>query len=110
MGWACVEGDTQKRCRCLCLSLQKLCLSMTSEQHAVPPHCASRAPTRIWMHQNTHMCPFLQREWHRWDAKFTSDNDPVDIFDPDQLYVVRICDGGDNWACDHGCWCGLGVS
>lgn len=31
----------------------------------------------------------LQQEWHRWDDINGSENEPLDIFDQDQLYVVR---------------------
>ena len=30
----------------------------------------------------------LQQEWHRWDDINGSENEPLDIFDQDQLYVV----------------------
>jgi hypothetical protein len=35
----------------------------------------------------------LLREWHRWDEQFGSENDPVDIFGDEQLFVVsfRCC-------------------
>jgi serine/threonine-protein kinase haspin len=37
----------------------------------------------------------LKKEWHRWDLIHKSDNDPVDIFPPDQLFVVFVVgDGG----------------
>ena len=37
----------------------------------------------------------LKKEWHRWDLIYKSDNDPVDIFPPDQLFVVFVVgDGG----------------
>ena len=37
----------------------------------------------------------LIKEWHRWDSVHESENDPVDIFPPDQLYVVFVvADGG----------------
>ena len=37
----------------------------------------------------------LQAEWHAWDKKIGSENDPVDNFPADQLYVVyAIADGG----------------
>ena len=39
--------------------------------------------------------PALLREWHRWDEEHESENDPVDIFQEDQLYVVFVvADGG----------------
>ena len=31
----------------------------------------------------------LTKEWHRWDKQNGSENDPVDIFEGDQLFVVR---------------------
>lgn len=35
------------------------------------------------------------KEWHRWDASHESENDPVDAFPDDQLYVVFVfADGG----------------
>ena len=37
----------------------------------------------------------LRKEWHRWNAQNKSENDPVDIFQEDQLYVVFVvADGG----------------
>ncbi|KAK9813057.1 hypothetical protein WJX72_008207 [[Myrmecia] bisecta] len=37
----------------------------------------------------------LCREWHAWDARNESENDPVDDFPGDQLYVVFVvADGG----------------
>lgn len=30
----------------------------------------------------------LKQEWHKWDQQFESENDPVDIFQDDQLFVV----------------------
>ena len=39
--------------------------------------------------------PALQAEWHAWDERVGSENDPVDSFPADQLYVVyAIADGG----------------
>ena len=39
--------------------------------------------------------PALLKEWHRWDASHESENDPVDAFPDDQLYVVFVfADGG----------------
>jgi hypothetical protein len=32
----------------------------------------------------------LCKEWHRWDALNKSENDSLDIFEDDQLFVVRI--------------------
>ena len=31
----------------------------------------------------------LCKEWHRWDKQNKSENDAVDIFEEDQLFVVR---------------------
>lgn len=37
----------------------------------------------------------LAREWHAWDGCHNSENDPVDGFDKDQMYIVYItADGG----------------
>jgi serine/threonine-protein kinase haspin len=37
----------------------------------------------------------LTREWHAWDARHGSENDPVDAFPEDQLYIVFVvADGG----------------
>ena len=37
----------------------------------------------------------LTREWHAWDAHHGSENDPVDHFGDDQLYMVYVtADGG----------------
>ena len=37
----------------------------------------------------------LAAEWHRWDSENSSENDPVDNFAADQLYVVFVvADGG----------------
>lgn len=37
----------------------------------------------------------LQQEWHAWDARFGSENDPVEGFPDSQLYVVYVvADGG----------------
>lgn len=36
----------------------------------------------------------LQQEWHRWDQQHDSENDPVDIFGDDQLFVVSGLLGG----------------
>ena len=37
----------------------------------------------------------LIKEWHRWDKVHASENDPVDAFPGDQLYVVFVvADGG----------------
>jgi hypothetical protein len=33
--------------------------------------------------------PQLVKEWHRWDSYFTSENDAVDMFDSQQLFMVR---------------------
>ena len=33
----------------------------------------------------------LCKEWHHWDEHNGSENDPVDIFQKDQLFVVRKC-------------------
>ena len=42
-----------------------------------------------------HYAPTLVKEWHRWDASHESENDPVDAFPGDQLYVVFVfADGG----------------
>lgn len=39
--------------------------------------------------------PPLLAEWHAWDERVGSENDPVDNFPTDQLYVVyAIADGG----------------
>lgn len=39
--------------------------------------------------------PALLKEWHRWDDEYESENDPVDIFKDEQLYVVFVvADGG----------------
>ena len=39
--------------------------------------------------------PALLREWHAWDAARGSENEPVDCFGGDQLYVVFVvADGG----------------
>lgn len=39
--------------------------------------------------------PALLKEWHRWDASHGSENDPVDAFPDDQLFVVFVfADGG----------------
>ena len=35
----------------------------------------------------------LRREWHRWDEEHGSENEEVDIFGADQLYVVRCIEG-----------------
>lgn len=32
----------------------------------------------------------LSKEWHRWDKQNGSENDPVDIFEDEQLFVVRV--------------------
>lgn len=31
----------------------------------------------------------LCKEWYRWDKQYKSENDAVDIFEEDQLFVVR---------------------
>ena len=37
----------------------------------------------------------LVTAWHSWDQQFGSENDPVDGFPEDQLYVVYVvADGG----------------
>ena len=36
----------------------------------------------------------LAREWAAWDAAHGSENDPVDGFSPDQLYVVFVVANG----------------
>ena len=37
----------------------------------------------------------LSREWHAWDAQHGSENDPVDEFGAEQLYIVYVtADGG----------------
>ena len=42
-----------------------------------------------------HYAAALVKEWHRWDAAHESENDPVDVFPADQLYVVFVfADGG----------------
>ncbi len=39
--------------------------------------------------------PALRAEWHAWDARVGSENDPVDNFPANQLYVVyAIANGG----------------
>lgn len=39
--------------------------------------------------------PALQKEWESWDEEFGSENDPVNSFPEDQLYVIYIvADGG----------------
>lgn len=39
--------------------------------------------------------PALLSEWHTWDQQYGSENDPVDCFHEDQLYVVYVvADGG----------------
>lgn len=41
-------------------------------------------------------CPSLQQEWHRWDKIFKSENEPIDNFKADQMFVVgRIIVQGD---------------
>ena len=41
----------------------------------------------------------LQRAWHEWDALHGSENDSPDMFDADQLFVVRQrrCGAGCGW-------------
>lgn len=42
-----------------------------------------------------HYAPALVKEWHKWDASHESENDAVDRFPEDQLYVVFVfADGG----------------
>ena len=42
-----------------------------------------------------HYAPALVKEWHRWNASHESENDAVDGFPGDQLYVVFVfADGG----------------
>ena len=42
-----------------------------------------------------HYTEALRREWHAWDAAHGSENEPVDIFESDQLFVVFVvADGG----------------
>lgn len=36
----------------------------------------------------------LIKEWRRWDKLHTSENDPVDAFPSDQLYVVFVVANG----------------
>jgi serine/threonine-protein kinase haspin len=36
----------------------------------------------------------LRREWHAWDARNGSENDPVDAFRDDQLFVVFVVENG----------------
>lgn len=36
----------------------------------------------------------LAKEWHRWDKIHNSENEPVDIFGDDQLYVVFVVANG----------------
>lgn len=36
----------------------------------------------------------LTKEWHRWDRLHESENDPVDAFPGDQLYVVFVVANG----------------
>ena len=39
--------------------------------------------------------PALVREWRAWDKRNGSENDPVDVFGPEQLFVVFVvADGG----------------
>lgn len=37
-----------------------------------------------------HYASALCKEWHRWDKQNKSENDSVDIFGADQLFVVRF--------------------
>ena len=42
-----------------------------------------------------HYAPALLAEWHAWDEQHGSENEPVDAFPGDQLYVVFVvADGG----------------
>ena len=36
----------------------------------------------------------LVREWHAWDRRKGSENDPVDMFGDDQLFVIFVVDNG----------------
>ena len=36
----------------------------------------------------------LVREWHAWDKRKGSENDPVDMFGDDQLFVIFVVDNG----------------
>ena len=48
--------------------------------------------------------PQLVKEWHRWDKYFTSENDDVDMFDSQQLFMVIIlfCSICFTWQCADG--------
>ena len=38
--------------------------------------------------------PILAAEWRSWDEQHGSENDPVDAFDDDQLFVVFVVANG----------------
>ena len=38
--------------------------------------------------------PALVREWRAWDKRNGSENDPVDMFGPEQLFVVFVVANG----------------
>ena len=38
--------------------------------------------------------PTLIREWRAWDKRNGSENDPVDVFGPEQLFVVFVVANG----------------
>ena len=38
--------------------------------------------------------PALVREWRAWDKRNGSENDPVDVFGPEQLFVVFVVANG----------------
>ena len=38
--------------------------------------------------------PALVREWRAWDKRNNSENDPVDVFGPEQLFVVFVVANG----------------
>ncbi|KAL0034660.1 hypothetical protein WJX77_001494 [Trebouxia sp. C0004] len=97
-----VNGETQKRSEEILAEVAiALTLSRLRESTSGPEHSQSDNNTEGFV--QTHglgIChgryaKTLIQEWHRWDHLHESENDAVDAFPGDQLYVVFVfADGG----------------
>lgn len=61
-------------------------------------NCQSSTTGLAWTHDvqicQGEYCPELIAEWNRWNDVFESENDPVDSFPPNQLYIIFVIENG----------------
>ena len=101
-GSTLVNGEQQKRADeilaevAITLSLSKLREPRSGQDHGFGDH--NITPGFVQTH-GVGVCRgtyagALKEEWHRWNEIHKSENDPVDIFGDDQLYVVFVAANG----------------